>query len=639
MSREKNRIRMNDEIKELIEAKGGEMISEYEKASVKIKIKASCGCEVDMLLSNIKKQDEITCREHSRKESPKNLIKRLEGIGIQVFTDPEFIDVGAKDIAIMCSCGHSAMLNYKNLKRRAREGVHLCKECNRFGKGEPKKSKKQDKLDMAKTGFEKTMKDAGAEILTGYKNAKDHISIMCSCGHERCGTANTLKRGVIDGKIRCKSCAGKNSHKKWTEDDWRSKALSCGYKSVEFFDGMTRVEAVGSCDHKIEIQMGGFKKKLQKGVSTCRSCSTKETRDFTEYKMKTLLKNYGGAFFSYNREDRMCDVEYSCGHRGKESLSSLQRKAKENKKIECTECIMSNQEFKPRDSKPESNLKGFISSIINHDVKRNYRVAYPNGKEIDVFIPSLNIGFEMNGMYWHSYIAGKDAQYHIEKTVMFEDMGIKIVHITEYEWNHKREIVQSMIRSRVKASLSNVNARDCIVKNITAKEAKSFLDATHIQGGVGATNDMSYGLFLGGKLLVSVMSFRKTKINNEVELYRFSNLLNFNVRGGFSKILKNFIRNTDFNSIMTYADIRFSGSNPENTVYAQSGFQYQHTTQANYKYFRSGSEMFDRRKFQKHKLKDELDIFDGSKTEWENMKENGYNKIYDCGSLVFRMKL
>jgi hypothetical protein len=40
-------------------------------------------------------------------------------------------------------------------------------------------------------------------------------------------------------------------------------------------------------------------------------------------------------------------------------------------------------------------------------------------------------------------------------------------------------------------------------------------------------------------------------------------------------------------------------------------------------------------KYQKHKLKDVLSIFDGEKTEYENMKNNGFRRIYDCGNMVF----
>jgi hypothetical protein len=646
LKKEERIHKKQQEVRELIESKGGEMLEAYEKASVKIPLIASCGCKVEMLISNIKKKDGlIVCKKHAQMEPVEDVIAKLKSIGVEVFTTSESITVSSVEIALMCSCGHPAFVNYKNFKRRAREGVHWCNDCNKFGKItapttiKQTKRIKQDKQDVAEQSFIVAMKNAGATVLTPYKDAKTSIKIICSCGHERSGTANVLKKGVIDGKIRCKSCAGKHSHPKWTEDEWRTKALNCGYQSVEFINNMTEVKAIGSCGHEINIKIGGFKKKLQKQVSTCRSCTTQANRDLTEYKIRTLLKNHNCEFKSYSTESRFCLLKYSCGHDGEETVSSLQRKAKDNKKIECTECIMSNKEFTPRDSKPEIELKTYISSLVQGEVKRNYRVSYPFGKEIDVYIPQLNLGFELNGLYWHSTIGGKSTSYHIDKTKFFMEHGIKIIHITDHEWIHKREIISSIIRARVGKSLIAVNARECIIKNISAKEGKSFLDTTHIQGGTGATNSMTYGMFLG-HTLVAVMAFRSTKSMGEVELYRFSTMLNFNVRGGFSKMLKHFVNNNaKYTRIITYADIRFSGASPDDTVYAKNGFKYIHSSQPNYKYFRDGRTMLDRRTFQKHKLADKLDIFDKEKTEWENMKANGYNKIYDCGNMVFSLEI
>ncbi len=44
---------------------------------------------------------------------------------------------------------------------------------------------------------------------------------------------------------------------------------------------------------------------------------------------------------------------------------------------------------------------------------------------------------------------------------------------------------------------------------------------------------------------------------------------------------------------------------------------------------------FSRLQFQKHKLKNILENFDPNLTEWENMQLNGFDRIWDCGNLVF----
>ena len=42
-------------------------------------------------------------------------------------------------------------------------------------------------------------------------------------------------------------------------------------------------------------------------------------------------------------------------------------------------------------------------------------------------------------------------------------------------------------------------------------------------------------------------------------------------------------------------------------------------------------------KLQKHKLKNILEVFDDSKSETQNLEDNGFLKIYDCGNLVYVM--
>jgi hypothetical protein len=45
--------------------------------------------------------------------------------------------------------------------------------------------------------------------------------------------------------------------------------------------------------------------------------------------------------------------------------------------------------------------------------------------------------------------------------------------------------------------------------------------------------------------------------------------------------------------------------------------------------------MLNRISCQKHKLPKMLEKFDINKTEYENMKENGYDRIWDCGNIKF----
>jgi len=69
-------------------------------------------------------------------------------------------------------------------------------------------------------------------------------------------------------------------------------------------------------------------------------------------------------------------------------------------------------------------------------------------------------------------------------------------------------------------------------------------------------------------------------------------------------------------------------------MYLKLGFNKSHVSHPNYWYFKN-KKIFNRLKFQKHKLSNILDNYNETLSEWENMKNNGYNRIWDCGNDVY----
>jgi hypothetical protein len=126
--------------------------------------------------------------------------------------------------------------------------------------------------------------------------------------------------------------------------------------------------------------------------------------------------------------------------------------------------------------------------------------------------------------------------------------------------------------------------------------------------------------------LVSVMGIGKSRYNKkyEYEIIR---------SGGFSKFISYFEKKYNPKNIISYIDVRyFNGSS-----YEKNGFTFLHLTKPNYYYYKNNnhSKLLSRIQFQKHKLKNILDIYDENKTEYENMKANNYYRIYDAGNLVY----
>jgi hypothetical protein len=309
-----------------------------------------------------------------------------------------------------------------------------------------------------------------------------------------------------------------------------------------------------------------------------------------------------------------------------------------NLKIEniCTKCnpislYVSNKEFE---------IKKYIEEELNIKTKKiklkEINPDIDSGYEIDVYIPEHKLGIEHNGIFYHSD-KFKTNDYHLKKTKKCAEVGIDLIHIFEDEWINKKGIVKSLIKNKLNLINNKLYARKCKIKEIDNKLYKQFLDDNHIQG--YATAKIKIGLFYEDEL-VSVISFGKQRLvmgyknnkDNEYELIRFCNKLNTVVIGGFSKLLKYFIKTYKPNYIVTYANRRFYKGN----IYLNNGFTFIGETKPNYFYSHKHTyKRYYRFNFRKDKLIKEG--YDPNKTEKEIMSERGYMKIYDCGQLKFEL--
>ena len=213
---------------------------------------------------------------------------------------------------------------------------------------------------------------------------------------------------------------------------------------------------------------------------------------------------------------------------------------------------------------------------------------------------------------------------------MCEDKGYQLIHIFEDEWINQRQIIEDRIKSLLGIYDRKIYARKCEIREIEKAVSDIFLLENHLQGKDNAS--IRYGLYYQGEL-ISVMTFGKPRFNKkyDFELIRFVSKLGTQVIGGFSKLLKHFGRNFSNASIISYADRRFSKGN----VYEKSGFTLMTISKPNY-IWANKNNRFSRYQCQKHKLKQILgDKFNPNLSESENMMMNGYNKIYDCGNLIF----
>jgi len=273
----------------------------------------------------------------------------------------------------------------------------------------------------------------------------------------------------------------------------------------------------------------------------------------------------------------------------------------------------------------ENELYEFVKSIYSEEVIQSYKDVL----EIDIYLSDLKLGFEFNGLYWHSE-EYKEKNYHLNKTKYFEEKGIRIIHIWEDDWILKKDIIKSQIKNWLGISNNKIFARKCEVREVNdIKIIKQFLNDNHIQGYV--TSIIKVGLYYNNEL-VSLMTFdqyegRKKMKDGEWNLSRFCNKLNTNIIGGASKLLKYFIKNYKCSRIISYADRNWSQGN----LYYHLGFKSVQITKSDYKYIIDGKRVHKSR-FRKNRLETNL-------TESQYMKSNGFPKIYDCGKIKFEINI
>lgn len=278
----------------------------------------------------------------------------------------------------------------------------------------------------------------------------------------------------------------------------------------------------------------------------------------------------------------------------------------------------------------EKQLGNFITQL-NIEFETNNRTILGNRQELDIYIPSHNLAIELNGIRWHSELQGKGKYYHLTKTKLCEQNNTRLIHIFENEWMFKQEIVQSRLKNIFKQN-KTIYARKCDVVTVPSDISRQFLNSTHIQG--ARPSSTSLGLLYNNEL-VSIMTFGKSRYDKKQqwELIRFSSKLNTNVIGGASKLFKHFIRAYSPESVISYADKRWNTGG----VYTQLGFQFSHNSSPNYYYFHITTPhlLHSRVQFQKHKLENKLEMYHPQLSEWDNMINNYYDRIWDCGNGVY----
>lgn len=251
-------------------------------------------------------------------------------------------------------------------------------------------------------------------------------------------------------------------------------------------------------------------------------------------------------------------------------------------------------------------------------------------EDFGIYVPSKHIGFEFNGIRWHSEKYNKDRYYHLNKRKLAKEKGVTLIHIFEDEYLGAKNIVLDKIGTilGVKQFDKKIPARKCNVKPIDFETAKSFLETNHIQGFCKST--VHLGCYYGEEL-IAVMSFlNEGKLWN---LTRFATKNNYLCQGVASKIFTYFTRNYKPNKIKSFLDLRWCFNENEN-LYTKLGFVKEHVLKPDYRYTNGFGKRKHKFGFRKETLHKKYG-FPLTMTESEMTEKLGYYKIWDCGLIRY----
>ena len=516
----------------------------------------------------------------------------------------------------ICGCEWEAT-SYKVLNHKS-----VCYNCNY-------KSRKKD-INIVEEEIS-SISGGNIEMIGEYNGVSEKSKFRCKiCGCEW----ETYVSSILSGHS-CPNCSIINNglKKRIAEDEFIKRIKNISGNKYTIISKYLKYDK----DIKIKCNDCGYEfittpsRFISKGCR-CNGCYRKSVEGKYEIFINNMRENW--EFEIPNDNVLLDEIKFTCKKCGNVVYKSLYYALRQG--VYCRSC-------NPTGSGVEDDI--FEKIPKNFTIHRNKIFKYGSqSKELDFYIPELKIGIEYDGLYWHSTTGNRNRQF--EKMKFFNDnFGIRVIFIREDEWFEKRDIVIGRLRNIMKdPNIIKVPARKLIVKEVSNFVKNEFLDRYHIQGKDNSL--IRIGLYTKKGQLASIMTFGKTRRsmsgnfdceNNVYELIRYSSRIGYNIQGGFSKLLKHSIeklKELGCEYIKTFADLRWSFGN----VYEKNGFKLDHISSPNYVYCKN-RKTYSRIQFQKHKLKDLLEYYNPKLSEKENMILNGYSIYWDCGNLVYYMKI
>jgi len=484
---------------------------------------------------------------------------------------------------------------------------HGCKKCDDLNKTETK----ENFLKIAKT----VHSNEYTYDLSNYKNRESKISIFC----QKHGEFIQSAKNHINLKNKCPKCkidSDRLSADKIIERFKKIHGNKYDYSEVSYVNIHKKVCII--CDKHGRFWQTQSNHIYGKGCNECGRISTALKRS----------KNKSETFV--NRANNIHDNKYDY---------SLTNYAKALKKVDiiCKKHGLFKQTPNnhlrgsgcPMCKFEETDIEKFTKNFLNEynlNFDTNNRVLI-SPYELDFYLPNYKLAIECNGIYWHSESKGKDKNYHLNKTTLSKEKEIRLIHILQNEIVFKSKAVKSNLKSILNLNKYKILAQKCKIREIDIELKNRFLEKYHLEG--SDNSSVRLGLFYRNRL-IAIMTFCENNANDGWDLTRYATVFNFSIINGEKELLKYFEKRFSPRKIIGYSDLRWS----QGGFYRNLGFDKIKQLEPNYWYFKNNGQNMCR-----HLNFEQLEVYDPQKTEWENAQDNGWNRIWDCGSLIFKKNI
>lgn len=181
----------------------------------------------------------------------------------------------------------------------------------------------------------------------------------------------------------------------------------------------------------------------------------------------------------------------------------------------------------------------------------------------DCYIPERNLVVEVTNIpeFTDNLV---DNQYFKRMNKSLAEKGIKLLRFGIDDVYEKTDLVISMILHHLGLTKNKIPARKGKIVEITAKQAREFAEANHLNGHANA--QVYYGLEFDGEL-VQIITFAKHRYNHSGEgqgvweVIRACSKKHCLVQGGTQKIFKHFKTQHPAVELHTYCDMNISDGN------------------------------------------------------------------------------